>query len=106
MKTKEEIFEKAFRIHQNGKIKEAQKRKELEQREQQRELRRLETMEKEQQARIERKKERLSSLQSQLLEEARRQEYQELSAQIEADIVLILTKNEAWGGNFSQKIKS
>ncbi len=68
------------------KAREEEKAKEAERLAQERELRRLEALEKEQQAKIERKKERLSSLKNQLLEEARRQEYQELSAQIEADI--------------------
>ena len=65
---------------------EEKKRQQEERRRQERELKRLEQIEKEQQAQIERKRERLSLLKDQLLEEARRQEYQELSAQIEADI--------------------
>ena len=67
-------------------LAEEQKRREEDRRRQERELKRLEAIEKEQQASIERKRERLSVLKDQLLEEARRQEYQELSAQIEADI--------------------
>ena len=67
-------------------IDEEQKRREEERRRQERELKRLEALENEQRASIERKRERLSLLKDQLLEEARRQEYQELAAQIEADI--------------------
>ena len=84
---KQEAKEKARQAKlTDRKRKEEAKAKEVQRREQERELRRLEALEQEQLGTIARKKERLSNLKNQLLQEAQRQEYQELSQQIEADI--------------------